>query len=707
MFEQFTDHKLPIFPVILVKTGDKLLKKPAIKAWQDSIWFENDGYKADIAKSMAYGVALTEDWVVVDFDSYKIGAPQSLEKLIDLGLDINTFTVESARGGNHFYYRNPSKQSIRKTHTDFPGIDFLSTGCFTVGPGTITMDGAYQTLCGSLETALEIPQAVLKLLERGEAALSTSSEAVDTVTELSRYKEIVSNELGVEQGSRGLSAYKLAAKGRDLGLSEQDTFECMLDWNMRCLPPEGYSELRVSVRNAYAYSRNTAGVAATNLEMFVEQPNANVDSLRTAITNWDVDAKGIAKPTLFNLAQLLLYDGRVKPHETFVDLFKYNEFESVIEMTRKPFFRSFRDTSPLVLNNMDILKIRDFIAQSHKLDYSVDNIMAAIKVDAYAKCYHPIRSWLEGLEWDGTPRLIHLFNDYFRFSSPDPAEIKYRGAVGKAMMLASIWRIFQPGYKWDHCLVLAGTTNFGKSIFVETIGGQYSGALPKMSLAESELQKMNGLWWIEYPELSAAKKSDINEIKAFITITSDIYRRPYDRLPERHQRECVMVWTLNPESEGFLKDETGNRRFLIIDVENMIDIETIKRERDQLFAEAMHLFKQGIEPLSYLLDDEVKAMAKAKQDENLKDYSDPWTDTVRDWLDKKPELLRYRQHRAVTGAIVLSEALGIHRAQDQDQRTKMRVSRVMRDLGWANVRAGGKNMFYDPSYNYYEDLYDI
>jgi predicted P-loop ATPase len=707
MFEQFTSHKLPVFPVILVKTGDKLLKKPAIRAWQDSIWFENDGYKADIAKSMAYGVALTEDWVVVDFDSYKIGAPQSLEKLIELGLDINTFTVESARGGNHFYYRNPTKQSIRKTHLDFPGIDFLSTGCFTVGPGTITMDGAYQTLCGSLDTALDIPQAILELLERGEAALSTSSEAVDTVTELSRYKEIVANEQGAEQGSRGLSAYKLAAKGRDLGLSEQDTFECMLDWNMRCLPPEGYSELRVSVRNAYAYSRNTAGVAATNLEMFSEQPNANVDSLRTAITNWDVDAKGIAKPTLFNLAQLLLYDGRVKPHETFVDLFKYNEFEAVIEMTRKPFFRSFRDTSPLVLNNMDILKIRDFIAQTHKLDYSVDNIMAAIKVDAYAKCYHPIRSWLENLEWDGTPRLIHLFNEYFRFSSPDPAEIKYRGAVGKAMMLASIWRIFQPGYKWDHCLVLAGTTNFGKSIFVETIGGQYSGALPKMSLAESELQKMNGLWWIEYPELSAAKKSDINEIKAFITITSDIYRRPYDRLPERHQRECVMVWTLNPESEGFLKDETGNRRFLIIDVENMIDIETIARERDQLFAEAMHLFKQGIEPLSYLLDDEVKATAKAKQDENLKDFSDPWTEVVSNWLDTKPKMFRYARHRAVTSLLVLNEALGMHLSREIDQRAKMRVARVMRELGWVSAKSNGKNMFYDPSYNYYEDLYDI
>jgi predicted P-loop ATPase len=707
MFEQFTDHKLPVFPVILVKTGDKLLKKPAIKAWQDSIWFENDGYKADIAKSMAYGVALTEDWVVVDFDSYKIGAPQSLEKLIELGLDINTFTVESARGGNHFYYRNPTKQSIRKTHTDFPGIDFLSTGCFTVGPGTITMDGAYQTLCGSLETALEIPQAVLELLERGEAALSASSEPVDTVTELARYKEIVASEQGVEQGSRGLSAYKLAAKGRDLGLSEQDTFECMLDWNMRCLPPEGYSELRVSVRNAYAYSRNTAGVAATNLEMFSNEEAINVDSERSIMLGWDQDAKGIPKPTLNNLYNIFQCDKMTGFSDNFVGLFKYNEFESVVELTRKPFFRSFRDTSPLILSNMDILKIRDFIARHYRLDYSVDNIMAAIKVDAYAKCYHPIRSWLEGLEWDGTPRLIHLFNDYFRFSSPDPAEIKYRGAVGKAMMLASIWRIFQPGYKWDHCLVLAGATNFGKSIFVETIGGQYSGALPKMSLAESELQKMNGLWWIEYPELSAAKKSDINEIKAFITITSDIYRRPYDRLPERHQRECIMVWTLNPESEGFLKDETGNRRFLIIDVEDMIDIETIKRERDQLFAEAMHLFKQGIEPLTYLLDDEVKAMAKSKQDENLKDFSDPWMDMVQDWFDKKPELLKYKQHRAVTGTMILSEALGIHLAKEIDHRTRLRISRVMRDLGWLHAKSNGKNMFYDPSYNYYEDLYDI
>jgi predicted P-loop ATPase len=707
MFEQFTDHKLPVFPVILVKTGDKLLKKPAIKAWQDSIWFENDAYKVDIAKSMAYGVALTEDWVVVDYDAYKIGAPQSLEKLIELGLDINTFTVESARGGNHFYYRNPTKQSIRKTHTDFPGIDFLSTGCFTVGPGTITMDGAYQTLCGSLETALDIPQAVLKLLERGEAALSTSSEAVNTVTELARYKEIVANEQGVEQGSRGLSAYKLAAKGRDLGLSEQDTFECMLDWNMRCLPPEGYSELRVSVRNAYAYSRNTAGVAATNLEMFSNEEAINVDSERSIMLGWDQDAKGIPKPTLNNLSNIFQCDKMTGFSDNFVGLFKYNEFESVVELTRKPFFRSFRDTSPLVLNNMDLLKTRDFIARHYRLDYSVDNIMAAIKVDAYAKCYHPIRSWLEGLEWDGTLRLIHLFNDYFRFSSPDPAEIKYRAAVGKAFMLASIWRIFQPGCKWDHCLVLAGTTNFGKSIFVETMGGKYAGALTKMSAADSELQKMTGLWWIEYPELSATKKSDVEEIKAFVSIQSDIYRRPYDRLAERHQRECVMVWTLNPGNEGFLKDETSGRRWLIVEVENKIDIPRLKENRDQLFAEAMHLFKQGIQPLSFLEDVDVAVTAKKKQDANLKDYSDPWTETVSNWLDTKPKMFQYSKYRALTSLLVLNEALGMHLSREIDQKAKVRVSRVMRDLGWIHVKSGGKNMFYDPSYNYYEDLYAI
>jgi hypothetical protein len=107
----------------------------------------------------------------------------------------------------------------------------------------------------------------------------------------------------------------------------------------------------------------------------------------------------------------------------------------------------------------------------------------------------------------------------------------------------------------------------------------------------------------------------------------------------------------------------------------------------------MHLFKQGIEPLSYLLDAEIKATAKAKQDENLKDFSDPWTEIVGNWLDTKPKMFQYARQRAVTALLVLNEALGMHLSREIDQRAKVRVSRVMRDLGWAMLNPAVKTCF--------------
>lgn len=701
MFSKFTDHKLPIFPLI------KLSKKPSRNAteWSKLHYFDNDSFEEEIAESSGFGVVLTEDWVVIDYDKYKTGADESLEKLIALGLDLQTFTVESARGGYHFYYRNPTKQRIIKNDNNYPGIDFLSVGCYTVGPGTATKDGLYTIMSGSLDTALDIPPAVLLVLEKSQAVLSNTTINIDSETEYARFVQYLETQEGAEQGNRGYSTYKLAAKARDFGLSEVQAFEALLGWDEKCLPPAGNAEITLAVNHAYKYAKNEAGVAAVNVALFADNAGAhNVDTMGSTIDGWDIDAKGKMRPTGRNLINILSLEDIQGRSDSFYNLFKYNENEQAVEFTRKPFWRNFRDVSPLFLNDMDLLLIKAFLATHYSLDFPTDTIHGSVRSTAYLKAYHPIKHWLENLEWDGKPRLGDLFNGYFNNVEKSKADNHYRSAVARAFVLAAIYRIFQPGYKWDAMLVLCGSQGVGKSIFVEIMGGGYSKVMYRMGTDVKTLECMQGGWFLEFPELSAAKKSDINDIKAFITTTADTFRKAYGHVAQTIQRQSVFVWTLNPTQEGFLRDETGNRRFLIVDTDQHIDLTGIKRDREQLFAEGMELFKKGIEPLTFLNELPVQEIAKEYQAENQVDTSDLWAETIKEWLEKADiEFGQYKHHRTVGTLQILEDALMITDRTRHDRRAKLRMAFAMRELGWKPRKSNGKYFYYDLN----SDLYNI
>lgn len=218
--------------------------------------------------------------------------------------------------------------------------------------------------------------------------------------------------------------------------------------------------------------------------------------------------------------------------------------------------------------------------------------------DAKVKCfdehrYHPVRDYLSNLEWDGTPRLERAIIDYVGAQDDELTRL-----ITKTWMAGAVARIFRPGCKFDYCLILAGAQGVGKSTFFEVMGGEwYNGNLNAMSSDKQSLEQLRGSWIFELQELDGMKRHEASSVKAFITNRTDKYRGAYKENTDEFPRQCVFGGTTN--EAAFLKDDTGDRRFWPIkvdpDLRTVDDVrDALKRDKDQLWAEAVAVFRSGI-----------------------------------------------------------------------------------------------------------------
>lgn len=239
--------------------------------------------------------------------------------------------------------------------------------------------------------------------------------------------------------------------------------------------------------------------------------------------------------------------------------------------------------------------------------------------------YHPIRDYLSGLTWDGVPRLDRIIIDYM---GAEDSELNK--AMSRKHFVAAVARVFNPGCKYDYCLIMSGAEGIGKSTLLRVMGGKWFNDSITTLEGKEGMEQLRRAWVVELGELSSIKRSDVEQVKAHLSKQVDIYRAAYARRVLEHPRQCVFCGTTNEAL--FLKGDTGNRRFWVIPVVAELRkyrdwSEAIRRDRDQLWAEAVHYYKQG-EPL--YLSEELEAQAKQRQ----QDFNDDNDDPIVAMLDK-------------------------------------------------------------------------
>jgi predicted P-loop ATPase len=302
--------------------------------------------------------------------------------------------------------------------------------------------------------------------------------------------------------------------------------------------------------------------------------------------------------------------------------------------------------------------------QHHGILVDVHTAGQAAQTVAKDRSFHPIRSYLESIQWDGLERLDRWLSTYL-----GAEDTTYAQAVGARWLISAVARIYRPGVKADCCLILEGPQGIKKSTALKTLAGEYfTDELADLGSKDSALQT-RGVWIIELSELDTLGRSEVSRIKAFMSRTTDRFRPPYGKRLIESPRQCVFAGTVNHSS--YLRDDTGARRFWPVAC-GSIEIDSLARDRDQLWAEAKARFNAGV--VWWLETGELVEAAAQEQADRFD--GDPWEEIIGRWCEDRP---------SISVSEVLSCCLDKPRAQ-WTQGDKNRVARCLRRLGWERYR---------------------
>jgi predicted P-loop ATPase len=240
-----------------------------------------------------------------------------------------------------------------------------------------------------------------------------------------------------------------------------------------------------------------------------------------------------------------------------------------------------------------------------------DKIDSALDIHSSLHAFNEVQDYLNGLHWDGVPRLDTLFIDYL-----GAEENEYNRAVCRKAFTAAVARAMTPGCKYDNMLILCGPQGIGKSTILDKMSrGWFNDSIRTFEGKEAS-ELLQGVWVVEVAELDAFRKTDVARIKQFLSLRSDRYRAAYGRNVKELPRCCVFFGTCN--QSDFLQDTTGNRRFWPVDVgiskpARSVFKDLTDSEIDQVWAEAVARWQMG--EILYLTD-KIEEQARERQEQH-------------------------------------------------------------------------------------------
>ena len=373
------------------------------------------------------------------------------------------------------------------------------------------------------------------------------------------------------------------------------------------------------------------------------------------------DDNGDLKLTLANLVTILNH------HPDWRGVLFYDEFSGDI-LKRKP--PPFPHVKLGEWTDMDSSKSRVWLEEEYdfeKLPTGLVDEAVAVAADLHA--VHAVKEYLEPLKWDRVPRCKTWLLRYL--GAEDNPVHRF---VGQAWMVGAVRRIYEPGSQFDNVLVLEGRQGARKTTALRVLGGAWHAESITDLGSKDSLQTLRGKWIVEFAELDALGRVESSRIKQHISATNDVYRPSYGRRSITVPRQNVFAASCNPEK--YLKDETGARRFWPVRV-GTIDIDALVRDRDQLWAEAVHLYRQGEQCWA------TPDMAYLTEAQEARFQDDPWEEHVAIFCYGKRNVL-------------ISEVLSSLRVEvpKQTQSEKNRVAKILGRLGFACKLVKTKGVVY-------------
>lgn len=382
------------------------------------------------------------------------------------------------------------------------------------------------------------------------------------------------------------------------------------------------------------------------------------------------DAKGLIEPSADNTYKALSRSDFCSVEIRF-DQFKD---EIMIAPAGTTEWRAFTDEDYTRLQIQ--LERRDFKSVSR------ENVRYAVGLVAKERPFDSAIDWLNGLKWDGVSRIETFLTDYLNAEDND-----YTRAVSRYMWTALAGRVLSPGIKADMVPILVGPQGIKKSSSIAALVPD-SAFFTEVSFAEKDddlSRKMRGKLVAEIGELRGLHTKELESIKAFVTRTHENWVPKFKEFSTQFPRRLVFFGTTNKDE--FLADETGNRRWLPVDVEEC-DVDNIKRDALLLWAEARDLFNAN--GVSFR---EAEQLAERVHGDYT--MSDPWQEIIEKWLDEPDPVtgIEPRTREFLRVGEILINGLGVEKGRVRKM-DEQRVGRILPTCGFLRVqrKIDGKNI---------------
>ena len=657
-----------------------------VRGW----WSATPGANVGVATGRASG------HFVLDIDGAE-GARSLADLEVQHGVLPLTLRVSTGRDDYscHMYFELPDDRIVTNSARRLgEGLDVRGEGGYVVGPGSVHPSGRAYTIACDAPVA-KAPDWLVDLVAPLEEPARPASER--------RRARVERNELAARQRGGLESALEKLRRaqpgGRNELLNEQAYFLAGLELGQADIAaalwevcsgwvgepkhkPFTRHEFDRTVGSAYRGGRakvmaprpNPRGRGARAPEPESEGQRSRQErrqESRRKPPDWHERLARtrtmLLKGSAGNAITILEEDKRLE------GVLAWSEFEGgPFAMQRPPWApRNDAGRYPRPLEDVDATFASRWLQEEYEgTEFAIGTVHQAL--DAAAKSsrrWHPVREYLEGLEWDGTERAAFWLEDFWGVDGS-----AYGRAVALRWLVSAVARIFEPGCKVDTVLVLEGHQGLYKSEGVKALVGN-DAWFKDESLALRDTQEMgialSGVWVWELAELSGMRSTTVEALKAAITRSVDRYRPKWGRRSIAQPRTTVFIGTTNDEE--YLEDTTGNRRFWPVRCKQKADLERIRASRAQLWAEAVHLYKAG--QRWWLDTDELEAEASAETE--ARRVVHPWEEALREWAECKVSM--------TTREALLR--LGFQEHQ-MDRSQAMRVAAVIRGLGFTEKQRG-------------------
>ena len=596
---KYAEMGLAVFPVRTNKTPytprgckDAKTDKGAIRNW----WKKWPDANIGLATGSISGGIIVID-IDIDEDKGIFGDESLREWEREHGELPETWRSITGRGGYHYFYR--SDETIKNTTNLYSGIDVRGEGGYVIAPPSVHQNGREYEWENSPDD-MDIHFADAQVMAFLKRDTMPSNKPAFHLPET------------IPSGQRNDTLYKYGCSMQAHGMEDSEIYDELQMANLKCEPPLEVKEINIIYQSVIKLKKGQKRIANDEYR----EPDISRDD------------NGKPFQTIKNIEEAIEYDkrlfGKIRTNTLAYAPYVFGQLP-------------WSDSNQIrEWDNVDDANLKSYIEAEYHLR-PTEKIMEALTIVSNRHKYNPVVDELERcwMQWDLNPHIENLLPDYLGVE-----KCEYTTEVLKLFMLGAIARAYHPGCKFDYVPIIYGSQGCGKSTFCRALAMADEWYDDNFNTIEGDkaAEKLRGLWMAELAELLATKKAkELESIKSFLTSRADNYRPPYARRTEQRKRVCVFIGTTN--SDHFLTDRTGNRRFLplIADKANarytIIKPENFKRALIDIrnaWGEAMEIYK-NTKDLTLVLPEDIEDDVLSMQERFRED--DPKVGIIQDYLD--------------------------------------------------------------------------